>query len=370
VTFSDGRQTDVGQGWFFQFDVPPGKHDIATSVDLANDPTNTVATYLIDPQGQAVAWSTNQLTTAYDLSDRTGTSSPVTQTDVYANHPAAGRWTLAVDVAGAVVGDELSQQFTGRVGLDTVDVRSPGLPDSASATLPAGQAVTVPVSVRNTGTAPEDFFLDPRLDQASNLTLAAAEPGAVTVPLPGTQPSPTWLVPSETDQVTVNGRSTEPVMFDVAPETGDPDVVSTTGTTPTATVSGSPLEAGLWSAMPSNVGSTPVPSTPVSATFDMTAHTKPFDTSASSPATDLWLGSVTPVSTLDLVTVQPGQTVTIPLTIVPTGAKGTIVHGTLYVDQLVVGQTQVVNSLNMNDLAPTEPAANELAAVPYQYTIN
>ena len=370
VTTSNGRMTDAGQGWFYQFDVPAGRHDIAASVDLADDPNDTVAVFLIDPRGQAVGWGTNQVPTAYDLTDRTGTGTAVTQTDVYARDPAPGRWTLAVDVAGATVGDVLSQQFTGHIGLNTVDVSAPGLPDAAATRLPAGQAVTVPVTVRNTGTAPQDFFLDARLDRTADMPLAAAEPGTVSVPLPNAQPSPAWLVPSETTRVTVNGQASVPLMFDVAPETGDPDVVSTTGTTtPTATVSGRPVEPGLWSAMPSLVGATPTVPTTTQATFGMTATTQPFDTTAGSPATDLWLDSLNPLGTMRLVTVQPGQSATIPLTITPGGPKGSVVSGTVYVDQFVVGQTSVVNSLNMNDLAPTEPTANELAGIPYRYTI-
>lgn len=371
IIASNGRMTDAGQGWFFQFDVRKGLRNIAASVDLANDAGDTVAVYLIDPEGQVVGWSTNQLTTGYDLSDRTGTATPVTQTDVYARDPAPGRWTLTVNVAGAVVGDELSQQFSGHIGVNTVDVAAPGLLDSAAATLPAGRPTTVPVTVHNTGTAPEDFFLDPRLDRTADLALAPVESGTVTVPLPGSEPSPTWLVPSETSSVTVDGRSTEPVMFDMAPETGDPDVLSSRGTaTPTATVAGRPVQPGLWSVMPSPVGATPTAVTPTTATFGMVARTQPFDTSATSPATDLWLDSTTPLAAMRLVTIQPGQSAVLPLTIIPAGARGTTVRGTVYVDQLAVGQTPVVNSLNMNDLAPTEPTANDLVGLPYQYTIN
>ncbi len=66
---------------------------------------------------------------------------------------------------------------------------------------------------------------------------------------------------------------------------------------------------------------------------------------------------------------QPGQTATIPVTITPTAAKGTVVTGTLYVDQLVVGSTAALNAIDFADPAPTEPNADELVGLPYQYTV-
>ncbi|HEX9334665.1 MAG TPA: hypothetical protein VF892_02220, partial [Pseudonocardiaceae bacterium] len=369
LTGGNGRQSDLGQEQFYQFDVPAGQHDITANVDLANDAADNIATFLIDPRGQGVARGTNVLPTSYNLSTRDGSLTPVTQADLYVRNPMVGRWTLVVNFADPVVGNELTQPFTGRVAFNTVDAHATGLPNGA--TLPAGRAVTVPVTVHNTGTEPADFFVDARLNTVTGLHLAAAEPATLPLPMPGDATSPAWLVPSETNAVALIATATQPAMFDYGPEAGDPDLPSTVnGKTAIGAVHGNPLASGLWAAVPSELGPTPAGGgAPGSVSFDAVALSRGFDSSVTSQATDLWAGSVSPVGALTLVTVQPGQTATIPVTIKPTGPKGSVVTGTLFVDQLVVGSTLVVNDINFADPAPTEPNANELVGIPYQYTI-
>ena len=366
----NGRQSDLGQEQFYEFDVPAGQQSVAASVDLANDPTDNIATFLIDPQGQGVAAGTNVLATSYDLSTRDGNRTATKQADLYLRNPRAGRWTLVVNFADPVVGNELSQPFTGKVALNSVDAHA-SLPDSAGTTLAAGKAVTIPVTVHNTGTAPEDFFLDARLNTVAGLHLTAQEPATLPLPMPGDANSPAWLVPSETDAMALIATASQPAMFDWGPEAGDPDLPSiVNGTTAIGAVHGNPLASGLWAAAPSEVGPTPAGGgAPGTVTFDAVALTRAFDPAVTSTATDLWTGSVSAVGALSLVTVQPGQTATIPVTITPSGAKGTVVRGTLFVDQLVVGATGVVNDINFADPDPTEPNANELVGIPYQYTI-
>jgi len=367
----NGRQPDLGQEQFYQFDVPAGQHDITAAVDLANDAADNVATFLVDPQGQGVAAGTNVLPTSYDLSTRDGNLTPTTQADLYVRNPAAGRWTLIVNFADPVVGDELSQPFTGHVAFNAVDAHAASLPNNAGTTLAAGKAVTVPVTVHNTGTAPADFFVDARLAGVTGVHLTPAEPATVPLPMPGSASSPSWLVPSETDAFALIGTATQPAMFDYGPEAGDPDLPSiVNGTTAIGAVHGNPLASGLWATAPSELGPTPAAGGAAgSITFDAVALTRAFDPAVSSPATDLWAGSVSAVGALTLVTVQPGQTATIPVTITPSGPAGTVVRGTLFVDQLVVGNAAVVNDINFADPAPTEPNANELVGIPYQYTI-
>jgi hypothetical protein len=358
LTGGNGRQGNAGQENYYQFDVPAGLKDLSASVDLTNDAGDNAVAYLIDPEGQSVASSTNRLTTQFNFAEGSLTQSPVTQTDVYARAPQAGRWALLVNFAGAVVGDELSQPFTGKVGFDKVDVKAPSVPNSAGTTLRAGKSVTVPVKIRNTGTGAQDFFIDPRLNQSVGVHVSTF--GPTTVPLPLNVGSPTFFIPSETTGVAVIANATRPIMFDYGPFAGDPDLPSdVNGTTAVGTFHANPVTTGLWFASPSELGPTPAGGgVPGSATFDFVAQTKAFDTAATSPATDLWLGAVSNVGELNLVTVQPGETVTIPVTITPSGAKGTVVRGTLYVDQLAIDNSDVSNE-----------AANELAGIPYQYTI-
>ncbi len=371
LTGGNGRQPNIGQAQFYQFDVPAGQKDIAASIDLTNNAGDNVSAFLVSPQHQGAASGINRLNTGYDLSTRDGNQQSVTQTDLYVRNPQAGRWTLVVNFADPIVGDEIAQAFTGRVAFNTVDAHAAGLPNSAGTTLPAGKAVTVPVTVHNTGTAAENFFVDARLDTVTGMRLTAAEPATLPLPMPGDAPSPSWLVPSETSAVALIAKATRPMMFDYGPEAGDPDLPSiVNGTTAIGAVHGNPLASGLWATAPSELGPTPVGGgAPGTVTYDLVALTKGFDPAVSSPATDLWQGSVSLVGAFTLVTVQPGQTATIPVTITPSGPKGSVVRGTLYVDQLVVGSTNVVNDINFNDPAPTEPNANELVGIPYQYKI-
>ena len=93
----------------------------------------------------------------------------------------------------------------------------------------------------------------------------------------------------------------------------------------------------------------------------MYVTTAPFDTSVSSPTGDLWPAATNPAALESLapVVVGPGQTKTIPVTITPTGASGTQVSGTLYVDDYsdaLLGQFY-------------EPTGSQVAAIPYSYTI-
>ena len=64
------------------------------------------------------------------------------------------------------------------------------------------------------------------------------------------------------------------------------------------------------------------------------------------------------------ITVAPGQTGTIPVTITPSGASGTKVTGTLYLDD-----TAYFEFGSIQDALVNYPQADEVAALPYQYTI-
>jgi hypothetical protein len=59
------------------------------------------------------------------------------------------------------------------------------------------------------------------------------------------------------------------------------------------------------------------------------------------------------------VVVNPGQTVTIPVTITPSAPAGSTESGTLYVDDSYFFLYEFFNGLNGNDVA----------AVPYTYTV-
>ncbi|GAA1663530.1 hypothetical protein GCM10009765_11300 [Fodinicola feengrottensis] len=371
LTGGNNFNSDDGQANYYQFDVPAGVSNLKASVKLTNDPGDTVETQLVAPSGYAVGSGSNQLTTAYNPTTRVGTFSPQLGTDAYARAPQAGRWTLVIRFPGNVVGDEVSQPFTGSVTFNTVKVDGSAVRTATKRPLAAKNPVGITVPVTNTGTQPMNFFLDPRLNTTSTLTLAPVEPQTnFQSPLNSSESSPAWLVPTESSQFTVTATASAPIGLNYGPESGDPVTLSTTnGTTATGSITGSPLPNGVWAANVVQIGPFAAPTT-TTANLSATVRAAPFDANVVPDATDFWQTSVTPATSMHLVTVLPGQTVTLTANITPTGPSGTTVSGTVYVDSLVVGSTSTESGFEYNDSGSTEPAGDELAAIPYSYTIS
>ena len=89
----------------------------------------------------------------------------------------------------------------------------------------------------------------------------------------------------------------------------------------------------------------------------MVATTLAFDPNVTSPTGDMWQTTVNP-GPFGAVIVPPGQSATIPVTITPSGPSGSVVSGTLYVDD---ASLVIFGSLI--------PDGNEVAAFPYSYKI-
>jgi hypothetical protein len=355
LTGGNGRDPGAGQQDYYEFDVGAGVTDITANVTLANDANDPVAEYLISPDGDTVGYGQNSLNGSGGLS-----------LTAYTVHPVSGTWTLIVDFAEPVEGNELSDPYTGNIVFNNVAASAAGLPDSASTTLKATVPVTVPVTITNNGAAPEDFFVDPRLDTTQSITLVPAG-GSGTVSLPMTGDFPTWFVPTETSSLSVTQTSTLPAVFDVSPYTGDPDVASASSgsgplcsTTESASYSpsGGTVTAGLWAGGPSECGPYSATAPAGSATISMTAQTKAFDPAVTSAPGDLWLLATSASTPFSPVTINPGQSATIDVTISPSAAVGAVVSGDLYVDDYASG------------VPPGgQLSGDELAAIPYEYTV-
>ncbi len=336
--------------------------NITANVSLTNDAADPVGAYLISPDGDTLGYGQNY------LGGFGGT--PGTSLTAYTLNPVPGTWTLLIAFAEPVVGDEVSQQYTGNVAFNQVRASASGLPDSRSVKLAAGTPVTVPVSITNNGAAPEDFFIDPRLNGTQSVPLASFTSNSVTLPMTGNFPE--WLVPTETSSAAATQTSSLPAMFDWGDVIGDPDIGSaSSGPGPLCADSesasysppGGTVSAGVWYAGPSECGPYPGPAPAGSATISMTAQIKPFDTTVTSAPGDLWLAAVDGPSALSSfapVVINPGATATIDVTITPSGASGTVVSGNLYVDTYSTGTPTAVYS---------QLAGDELAALPYTYTI-
>ncbi len=366
MTGGNGRDPGEGQEAYYEFNVPSGVSDITANVALTNDPTDPVGLYLISPDGDTLGYGQNTV----DGQPLALNGTPELSATANTLDPQPGTWTLIVQFAEAPVGNELSDPYTGDIELNAVRAAASGLPDSQRARLAAGSSVTIPVTIRNTGETPEDYFVDPRLDQTEPLTLAPiATTGTVPLPSPASVGPPIWLVPSETSSLSVAQTSTVPAMFDFGETIGDPDISSSPfGSSPlcsdTATgsyvPSGGTVSAGLWYAGPSECGPYSGPAPTGSATVAMTANTKAFDASVSSSTGDLWQISINPAASFSPISLSPGQSGVIDVTITPSGAPRTVVQGVLYVDDY---------DSDVPPVAIDTLTGNELAAIPYEYRI-
>jgi hypothetical protein len=307
----------------FVFPVAGAHKGFQVHLHLAGTPM--VEAFLIDPDGHMVAGRTNCVQTATGL---------VLGPDLtlYQANPRPGQWRIALDLNRDREGTGVSAlPFTGTVTYDTFTVDATSLPHDPHTMLPAGHPTTVAVQVTNTGAEQEKVIADPRLDRTVDVTLRPIQP-ASDVPIPTVDDSPAWQIPPGTTALDVAADATAPIDFDLFSFLGSPDILSTTGTHAIAHATAPELTLLEWGATADVAG--PPTTAPVTATFTATAHTAAFDTSMATSTSDPWLGAIGPPPTRNELILEAGQTGTITLTITPTGAPGTVVHGTLYIDNL------------------------------------
>ena len=258
-----------------------------------------------------------------------------------------------IDFEPAISGKEFAEQYTVAVDQTPTPASAPGLPHGQ--TLSAGTTSVVNVRVTNTGAGPEAYFVDARLS-----TLAQYTPQPWNVD----QFSDIfYLVPSRSSSLTVTWSSLDgtPLQMELDAN-GDPDLASQAGTTESLTATGAPLMSGLWTTTATRIGPYHEPITPGTAYLDAVLTTQAFDTSVVSPTTgDPWLWAVgldfdAPIGA---VVAQPGQTVTIPVQITPNAPAGTVITGTLDID----------DESPVDLLGGFEPNANTVATLPYSYTV-
>jgi hypothetical protein len=364
LTGGNGRGGAPAQMNTYVFNVPAGKTDLDVGVSLSTDPGETLLGFLVDPSGQTVGYSSNVTT------DNFGTPFSTQWLNIYHVAPQAGQWKLVLDWLNPVTGNELTEPFTGSIAFNQVST-SNNLPQSSSTVLRAGHTYDYKVKVNNTGVAPETYFVDPRLNKTATITLPDQNGSAtgMTLPLPPGLSFPYYFVPTNTSQLKATLTGSVPVTFDLEYFPGDPDVSpaitepgvtgSTSGDTSRLTLTEPQVSPGLWLLNPDEIGPFPsggAPSATATATFK--AVTQAFDTTVSSSTGDFWTsanglsGSFTPMY------VPAGDSTTITVAVTPTAAVGTIVKGTLYVDDFVIGS-----------FGPALPTGDQLAALPYSYKV-
>ena len=352
LTGGNGRSPGEGQADYYEFKVGSGVSDVTANLSLTNDAGDPVGAYLVSPDGDTLGYGQNSINGNQTTSLTANTVNPV-----------SGNWTLVVDFAEPIVGDEVSQAFTGNIKFNNAEVSAPSLPDNTSQTLAAGTPVTVPVSVTNNGSQAEDFFVDARLDTYENVSLAPFDQ-TTGLSLPLTVGSPVWFVPSETSRLSVQASAPLPIMFDFGTVPGDPDLASSSSaacsTTPSASYSppGGSVTPGFWFATPDECGPYPAGAPAGTVSMAMSAQIKTFDPAITSSTGDIEIAALNPATTFSPVVINPGQTATINVTVTSSGPSGTVVTGNLYVDDF------------MTNVPPYgQEAGNEIAALPYAYTI-
>jgi Subtilase family/Peptidase inhibitor I9 len=346
VTGGNGRGS-YGQAAYYQFEVGKGVTSVTANVSLTNDFGLDVGSYLVSPNGVALGFGQNNQLSGTNTQSLTA----------YALDPVPGLWTLIVDFATPVVGNEVAQTFSGSIELNRVRVSASGLPNNKSTKLAAGTPITVPVKITNNGAAPGAFFVDARLNNNVSLALTSiAQSTGLSLPLTGSMPI--WLVPTHTSSIQVTAVASLPVEFDYGPIQGDPDLYSSSGTTATGTYtpSGGLVQQGVWFAAPGEIGPYPAGAPAGTVSVAMVASTLQFDPAFASTTGDIWPNPLT--NSFSPLIINPGQTGVINITITPSGPSGTVVQGFLYVDTFV-------------DALPPygQDTGDELAVLPYTYTI-
>src|SRR5665213_3038642 len=212
----------------------------------------------------------------------------------------------------------------------------------------AGVPVTIPVTITNNGPAPEQYFVDARLNSTGNMTLSTLSPPAdptvgYALPLGSTTDlaTPVWLVPTQIGRVQFLASATLPVEFDFSPFPGDPDLfappLAHQQAIGTYAPAGSDVSPGVWSANPTELGPYSGPAPPGFVQMNLVATGNAFDPAVTSATGDLWLAALAPTAlgSFAPITINPHQSAVIEVTITPSGSFGQVVSGNLYIDDAV-----------------------------------
>jgi len=351
ITGGNGRQAGgVAQSNFYYLDVPRNARDLGVGIVFA-DRDNLNQAWLTAPDGQVYSYDSNQI------------SGNALQ--AYVRAPMPGRWTLSFEVANPVSGNFVSSPFAVTIRYNSVRVSAAALPNSATIKLAQGTAVSVPVTITNTGVAPLQYFADPRLNQLGTLGLANIN-SPDTFPLPqDASILPAWLLPTHSSTFVAQAVADQPVNMDLFYLSGDPDLYSAAqGNSAQVVVSARQVSPGIWATDLGQSGPFDGPAPAGTVTVSAFAIGQLFDTAVTSSTGDYWQAGVTgqgagsgamskfarqlakrataarsaeasseaaPAAAGPKL-LLPGQSGQIMVTITPGATKGSLVQGHLYID--------------------------------------
>jgi len=378
LTGGEGRGDSPGQSLTYAFTVPAGLKDLDLSVGIT-DTNYNLEGILSGPNSQPL--DRQSTITALDSNGQPTAFTNALQ--IFRRDPVPGRYQFVLVVNDSISGLQPSIPFSATLQYNGVSVQAPGVPNNTSTQEPSGQPITIPVTVTNTGAAAKDFFIDPRLTQYAPLLVDSTN---VQVPL--SAPSfPQFFVPTESDALTVTAEAispTMPISMDIlnvngAPpfgnpkpefqETGAPDIEATSFFDPVsgndaavAVSTASEVVFGNWKAAPTLIGPFAGPVTPITVALGAVADAQQFDTTARSSSGDGISYALNGFSGSGYtpLTLAPGQSGVITVTIVPTGTAGMTVTGNLYVDAFNVNSVAIGSVTGSGD---------ELQAIPYAYQV-
>ncbi len=347
-----GSYLAFGQEFTYQFNVPAGQPSLNVGIKLP-DPDYVLQGALVDPNGEPL----DLQSTANDVFFGPG---PTMQ--FFERTPQPGLWTLTLVSFAPVDGAHLSEPFTGAISFTPAAITSSGLPSSPSTVLPAGQPATATITVTNTGNIAKDYFADPRLNDRVPLRILGTgvvngtsytQPQVTTPePMPASV-NPHWLIPTNTNALIGISEATMPIFFDFNSDNNDPEALGVPfGNNSVAQLADPEVAPGqFWAASePTGPFSGPVAG---SANITMVAFTNPFDSAISASTGDIWAQTANASAPYTPMTLDPGQSGTITLTITPNAPTGTVVRGFIAVDTY----NQATSS------------GDELVNIPYTYTV-